>query len=70
MTTELHKGMKIEVPRHYSMWIMGYRFGTLTQFRRGKNGCSDFWYVKIDHPLIRRRLKLWRLDWPYINPPA
>jgi hypothetical protein len=64
---KLRKGMRIEIPVHFNAWMMGVRFGTLTQYRNGKNGSSDFWFVKMDHPDVKRRVKLSRLDWEYIK---
>mgnify|MGYP003491833802 FL=1 len=58
-------GKRIEIPVHYDAWMRGARFGTITQFRFGDVGRSSFFYVKLDHPQIKRRLKLWRLDWAY-----
>lgn len=58
-------GRRIEIPVHYDMWMRGSRFGEITAFRHGKDGRSDHYLVKLDHPQVRRRLKLWRLDWSY-----
>jgi hypothetical protein len=54
-------GKRIEIPVHYDMWMRGARFGQVT--RIGKDGA--FVYVKMDHPQVRRRLKLWRIDYDY-----
>ena len=58
-------GTRIEIPVHYDLWMQGARFGTVTAYRNGKNGQSDYVYVKMDHPQVRKRLKLWRQDWEY-----
>lgn len=58
-------GRRIEIPVHYDLWMRGARFGTVTQFRAGYNGQSDYVLVKMDHPQVKRRLKLWRHDWDY-----
>ena len=58
-------GQRIEIPVHYDLWMRGARFGEITAFRNGKDGTSDYYLVKIDHPQVRKRLKLWRLDWDY-----
>lgn len=58
-------GSRIEIPVHYDLWMQGARFGTVTQFRYGKDGQSDYVYVKMDNPQVKRRLKLWRHDWDY-----
>jgi hypothetical protein len=67
-TTVLHTdllGHRVEIPVHYDLWMRGARFGLVTSFRRGKPGQSDYVTVKMDHPQVRRCLKLWRLDWDY-----
>ena len=58
-------GKRVEIPVHYDMWMRGARFGTVTRYYRGKPGQSDFLYVRMDHPQVRRSLKLWRPDWPF-----
>lgn len=58
-------GKRIEIPAHYDMWMRGARFGTVKQFRHGKPGQSDYVTVEMDHPQVKRRLKLWRMDWEY-----
>jgi hypothetical protein len=59
------KGMRIEIPVHYDTWMRGAKFGTITQYRKGKEGYLDYWLVKMDHPQIKRRLKLWAIDCDY-----
>lgn len=58
-------GRRIEIPVHYDMWARGARFGEITSFRRGKPGQSDYVTVKLDHAQVKRRVKLWRIDWKY-----
>ena len=58
-------GRRIEIPAHYDLWMRGARFGVITSFARGEAEQSDYVRVKIDHPQVKRRLKLWRLDWDY-----
>ncbi len=58
-------GDRIEIPAHYDLWMRGARFGKITSFRHGKDGQSDYYLVQMDHPQVKRRLKLWRLDWDY-----
>jgi hypothetical protein len=58
-------GKRIEIPVHYNLWMQGARFGEVTAFRHGKDGHSDYVLVKMDHPQVKRRLKLWRIDWDY-----
>lgn len=58
-------GKRIEIPVHYDLWMRGARCGEITAFRHGKNGLSDHYLVKMDHPQVRRRLKLWRIDWDF-----
>lgn len=68
MTRQDHRpliGKRVEIPVHYDLWMRGARFGVVTAYRNGKPGQSDYLLVKLDHPQVRRRLKLWRLDWDY-----
>jgi hypothetical protein len=58
-------GKRVEIPVHYDLWMRGARMGTVTQYRNGKDGQSDCLLVKMDHPQVRRRVKLWRPDWEY-----
>lgn len=58
-------GKRVEIPVHYDMWMRGARFGTVTMFRRGRPGQSDYVYVKLDGP--QRSIRVWRLDWPYMK---
>lgn len=68
--TQDHKqfiGMAVEIPVHYDRWMQGARFGVVTGFRRGKSGQSDYLYVRSTHPSVRRSIKVWRGDWPYMR---
>jgi hypothetical protein len=59
-------GKRIQIPVHYDLWMQGARYGTVTGFRHSKTpGTSDYVLVKMDHPQVKRRLKLWRMDWDY-----
>lgn len=60
-------GTRVEIPVHYDMWMRGARFGTVTGFRYGKDGVSDSLLVKMDHPQVKRRLRVWKTDWPYLK---
>jgi hypothetical protein len=60
-------GARIEIPVHYDAWMQGARTGVVTSFRRGKPGQSDVMYVRMDHPQIKRPIRVWRLDWDYIK---
>ena len=61
-------GQRIEIPVHYDLWMRGARFGVVTSFRAGCAGQSDCVLVKMDHPQVKKRLKLWRLDWDFAKP--
>jgi hypothetical protein len=61
----LHVGQRIELPVHYDAWMQGARTGVITSIRRNRPGLSDCAYVKMDHPGVGGRVKLWRLDWSY-----
>ena len=60
-------GRRIEIPVHYDLWMQGARFGRVTRFCHGEPGASDYVLVKMDHPQVKRSLKLWRLDWDYVK---
>ena len=60
-------GKRIEIPVHYDLWMQGATHGVVTAFRNGKDGHSDYLLVKMDNTHVKRRLKLWRLDWDYIK---
>ena len=62
--TKLTIGQRIEIPVHYDLWMRG-RFGVITAKRSGKRGQSAYFLVKMDHPQVKRRLRLWALDWDY-----
>jgi hypothetical protein len=59
----LQVGERIEIPMYYDMWMRGARFGVVTSIRRNRPGLSDAAYVKMDHPQVKRRVKVWRMDW-------
>lgn len=59
------QGARIEIPVHYNAWMQGARFGRVGAFRNGRAGQSDFVFVTMDHPQIKKPLKLWRPDWEY-----
>ena len=58
-------GKRIEIPVHYDLWMQGARYGLVTSFRNGTKGSSDYLLVKMDHPQVKRRFKLCRMDWEY-----
>ncbi len=59
------RGDRIGVPVHYDSWMRGDRNATVTGYRNGKPGQSDYLTTVTDSG---RRLRLWRPDWPYIRP--
>lgn len=60
------KGTRVEIPVHFDAWMRGARFGVvMSGLRHGRAGESDYVYVRLDHPQLRRSLKLWRGDWEY-----
>lgn len=60
-------GKRIEIPVHYDLWMRGARYGTVTGRRQGKDGYSAHILVKMDHPQIKRRVKVWAIDCEYIR---
>lgn len=60
-------GKRIEIPVHYDLWMRGARFGVVTGRRKGKPGVSACLLVKMDHPQVKRRVKVWSIDCDYIR---
>lgn len=60
-------GKRIEIPVHYDMWMRGARTGRVTQYRSGRPGQSNYVYVRMEHPQVRRSLKLWEPDWEFVK---
>lgn len=60
-------GKRVEIPVHYDLWMRGARFGTVTGRRQGKPGLSAYLVVKMDHPQVKRRLKVWAIDAKYLR---
>lgn len=60
-------GNRIEIPVHYDLWMRGACTGVVTAYRHGEPGMSDYLLVKMDHPQVKKHLKLWALDWDYIK---
>lgn len=63
-------GKRIEIPVHYDAWMRGARFGTVVGLA-WEHGSGDKIIrairVKMDHPQIRRLLKVWRMDLDYVR---
>lgn len=60
-------GKRVEIPVHYDMWMRGARTGVITSVGKGKPGTSAFVRVKMDHPQVRRRVRVWAIDWDYMK---
>jgi hypothetical protein len=60
-------GRRVEIPVHFGAWVQGARTGVVTSFRTGKNGRSDCYLVRLDHPSKHNRLHIPRGDWEYIK---
>lgn len=58
-------GKRVEIPVHYDLWMRGARFGKIIARRQGKPGLSACVLVRMDHPQVRRCLKLWAHDVDY-----
>jgi len=61
------KGKRIEIPVHYDLWMRGARFGVVSGHRLGKPGHSGCILVKMDHPQVKRALRIWSIDLDYIK---
>lgn len=51
-------GKRVQIPVHYTAWMMGARCGVVTSI--GKDGA--FVRVKLDNTNFRKLLKVWRID--------
>lgn len=59
------RGARIEIPVHYDLWMRGARFGVVVSHHNGTPGTSDYVKVRMDHPQVKKLLKVWRMDWEY-----
>lgn len=61
-------GKRVEIPVHYDTWMRGARFGKVVGRRRSKlPGHSDCLLVRMDHPGIKRCVKVWSIDCEYLK---
>jgi len=60
-------GKRVEIPVHFDMWMRGARFGTVIGRRQGKPGVSAYVMVRMDHPQVKRCLKVWAIDAEYMR---
>ena len=60
-------GARVEIPVHYDAWMQGARYGVVAWRVSGRPGRSAYVKVKLDNPRIKRQLKVWALDWPYLK---
>lgn len=51
---------RIKIPAHFDLWMRGARYGTV--IRVDKN---SVWHVKIDHPQVKRIVKIGPHDQDY-----
>lgn len=56
-------GARVEIPVHYDLWMRGATRGTVQSAQR--NG--EYVRVKMDHPQVKRLLKVWRIDFDYMK---
>jgi hypothetical protein len=67
MSSNAYIGKRVEIPVHYDLWMQGARTGLVTAFRWHKEGQSSYILVKMDHPSVKKRLKVWAHDWDYMK---
>ena len=60
-------GKRVEIPVHYDVWMRGARFGTVTGWSKGKPGYSAYVRVTMDHPQVRRAVRVHALDFDYMR---
>ena len=59
---------RVEIPVHYDAWMRGAQYGKVTAFHASTvAGQSDYVTVRMDHPQIKRLLKVWCMDWEYMR---
>lgn len=56
-------GKRVEIPVHYDAWARGARYGVVSSVAAD----GDFIRIKMDHPQIKRRVKVWRLDFNHVK---
>lgn len=63
-------GRRIEIPVHYDLWMRGARFGKVTAYRGPRLDREAHLLVAMDHPQVKRSLRLWAQDVEYakVNP--
>lgn len=60
-------GKRVEIPVHYDRWMQGARFGKVTAWRKCRDGKSAHICVTMDNPQVRRRVKVWAIDFDYVK---
>lgn len=60
-------GKRVEIPVHYDLWMRGAQHGTVRSYHAGAPGQSAYLKIKLDHPQVKRQLKVWALDWDYMK---
>lgn len=58
---------RVEIPVHYDLWMRGARLGRVVSRHRGKAGVSAYLRVQMEHPQVRRSIKVWALDIDYMK---
>jgi hypothetical protein len=61
MTKQLKIWGRVEIPVYYDLWMRGARFGTLV------DSDSEYYHVKMDHPQVKKILKIPRRDWEAVK---
>lgn len=56
-------GKRIEIPPHYDLWMRGARYGTVKNITRD----GQTVLVKMDHPQVRRLVRVQRPDWKFVG---
>ncbi len=56
-------GERVEIPVHYDAWMRGAKFGLVTSVAPS----GGHVHVKMDHPQIRRTVKVAAADLPHMK---
>lgn len=55
-------GKRVEIPAYYDLWMCGARCGIVTSVTSDKT-----MLVKMDHPQVKRRVRIRFPDWHYVK---
>jgi hypothetical protein len=60
-------GKRVEIPVHYDLWMRGAQTGKIVGRNDSEYGISAYVLVKMDHPQVKHRVKVWSHDIEYMK---